>query len=131
MRQSVLSVGIAGAKLRKDACACLLVRGSRRTNQTSDLLSSSFKESCGVGVGGFGEYVPRRVAIPALSFWRDEGLCWDFPVFMEFLMWALLWAQSCRVSGTGEASPCVSCHYYIISGRVCLCLNDTVEAIWL
>lgn len=88
-------MGIAEAKLWKGTSAGLFFRGSWRINQASDLLSSSFTESCALGAGDFREYVLRRVAVLAPRFWQDEGLFWDFPVFMEFPMWALLWVQSC------------------------------------
>lgn len=91
---------------------------------------SSFTESCGLGAGRFREHVLRRVAVLAPSFWQDESLFWDFPKFTGFPLWALLWGTKqlgFRVQvKLFDASPVI-----ILSGRVCFCLNDRVEAIWL
>ena len=90
---------------------------------------SSFTESCGLGVCGFRDCVFRRVAIWAPGSWQDKGLFWDFPIFMGFPLWALLWKQ--RLGFWVQVKRFDASAVVIFSGRVCFCLNDTVEAIWL
>lgn len=70
---------------------------------------------------------PGRGAVLVPSFIRRKV---SLGIFQYF--WNLQCGyKAVRISGTGETARCFSCHYYIISGRVCFCLKDTVEAIWL
>lgn len=66
---------------------------------------------------------------PDIWLWQDKGLFWDFPYLENFQCGLHCRLKTDEISGIDDGAQCCSC--YIISGHVCFCLNDTVEAIWL
>lgn len=69
-------------------------------------------------------------AVLTSGFWQDKDLFWNFPYLQNFQRGLRCGLKTDGISGVDEAAQCFS-YYYIISGHVCFCLKDTVEAIWL